>query len=146
MNRLTRKSKIRDMVWFVDHEKSNMDLEPCEMDPHHNRLAIQKLAEYEDAEEQGKLLMTPCKIGDTVWVITSLYNLGFDGNDECEIFECTVDAIAFYKSGRSQVRLYFVTEYFNEHVRFDDFGKTVFLTKEEAEVVLEKMKGECKNA
>ena len=35
------------MVWFVDHD-NNMDLEPCEMFPIHNKLAIQKLAEYED--------------------------------------------------------------------------------------------------
>ena len=35
------------MVWFVDHN-NNMDLEPCEMFPTHNKLAIQKLAEYED--------------------------------------------------------------------------------------------------
>ena len=29
-----------------------------------------KLAEYEDLEEQGKLLKLPCKVGDTVYVIT----------------------------------------------------------------------------
>lgn len=66
MERLTRKSQIGDMVWFVDHENSNMDLEPCEMNPHHNRLAIQKLAAYEDAEEQGLLLRLPCKVEDVV--------------------------------------------------------------------------------
>lgn len=59
MERLTRKSKTSDMVWFVDHENNNIDLEPCEMNPHHNRLAIQKLAAYEDAEEQGFMIRIP---------------------------------------------------------------------------------------
>lgn len=47
MRRLTRKSLKTDMVWFVDHS-NNMELEPCEMSPIHNRLVLQKLAEYEE--------------------------------------------------------------------------------------------------
>lgn len=48
MERLTRKSSNTDMVWFVDHDNNDMDLEPCEMSPIHNRLVVQKLAEYEE--------------------------------------------------------------------------------------------------
>lgn len=55
MDRLTRKSSSTDMVWFVDHDNNNMDLEPCEMSYRHNMLVIQKLAYYEDLEEQGRL-------------------------------------------------------------------------------------------
>lgn len=51
MERLTKKSES-GMVWFVDHENNDMRLEPCEMDSHHSRLAIQKLAEYEDLEDR----------------------------------------------------------------------------------------------
>lgn len=29
--------------------------------------AAEKLAEYEDLEEQGRLIKLPCKVGDTVW-------------------------------------------------------------------------------
>lgn len=43
MERLTSKSPVTDMVWFIDHENNDMFLEPCEMNAHHNRLAIQKL-------------------------------------------------------------------------------------------------------
>lgn len=32
--------------------------------------ALEKLADYEDAEEQGRLVVLPCKVGDTVYVIT----------------------------------------------------------------------------
>lgn len=36
--------------------------------------AVEKLAEYEDLEEQGKLLKLPCAVGDTVYVIPSKTN------------------------------------------------------------------------
>lgn len=31
--------------------------------------ALDKLADYEDLEEQGRLVKLPCKVGDNVWVI-----------------------------------------------------------------------------
>lgn len=37
--------------------------------------AIEKLATYEDLEEQGLLVRLPCKLGDTVWVVTSPINV-----------------------------------------------------------------------
>lgn len=52
MSRLTYKSES-GMTWFVDEEGGR--LEPCEMSPHHSRLAIEKLAHYEDLEEAGRL-------------------------------------------------------------------------------------------
>lgn len=55
MERLTIRSKNSDMVWFKDAENGNAHLEPCEMTAHHNRMALDKLATYEDAEEQGRM-------------------------------------------------------------------------------------------
>lgn len=54
MKRLTRSSGNTDMVWFIDYE-NNIDLEPCEMNSHHVKLVIQKLAYYENLEEQNRL-------------------------------------------------------------------------------------------
>lgn len=31
-------------------------------------LMVEKLAHYEDMEEQGRLIELPCAVGDTVWV------------------------------------------------------------------------------
>ena len=59
MERLTIRSKNSDMVWFKDAENGNAHLEPCEMTAHHNRMALDKLATYEDLEEQGRLLKLP---------------------------------------------------------------------------------------
>lgn len=51
MERLTYKAPDSEMVWFKDKERL---FEPCEMSAHQSRLAIAKLAAYEDAEEQGQ--------------------------------------------------------------------------------------------
>ncbi len=54
MERLTIRSKNSDMVWFKDAENGNAHLEPCEMTAHHNRMALDKLATYEEAAKAGK--------------------------------------------------------------------------------------------
>lgn len=133
MERLTERSKNTSMVWFKDNENSNMLLEPCEMSSHNSRMAIEKLATYEDAEEQGLLLRLPCKVGDTVYAFLST----------CNYFtECQINKIELKPT------LYGNTCYFLEPIGHrgclyrcfeDDFGKTVFLTKEEAEAKLKEM-------
>ena len=35
---------------------------------------LEKLAHYEDLEEQGRLVELPCAVGDTVWLIEKNYN------------------------------------------------------------------------
>ncbi len=68
----------------------------------------EKLATYEDLEEQGKLLKLPCEIGHKVYMIYQ-----FCGEGAWEIEE-------------HKIRL----------EDLEDISKTVFLTKEEAEKAL----------
>ena len=106
----------------------------------------EKLKYYEDAEEQGLLLRLPCKVGDTVYVITSPFNvfddIEYDENMKDEVYEAYVSSVSFYESGE-QYRIYakatnhFIGAYFREC----DFGKTVLLTKAEAESKLAEMEG-----
>lgn len=70
------------------------------------------LKRYEDAEEQGLLIRLPCKVGDTVYYIV--------GRRILEV---------------KNVDLFFLLL----SVAEKRFGKTVFLTKEEAETMLEYM-------
>lgn len=133
MERLTRKSNTSSMVWFVDHEMGGVNREPCEMDSHHTRLAITKLAEYEDLEEQGKLLELPCAVGDTVYEIQELRK---------RIQPYTVIAIHISNCGRlygwelkDGKGVYSNVNGFSEYA----LGKTVFLTREEAESALIKL-------
>ena len=94
---------------------------------------LNELKKYKDAEEQGLLIKLPCKVGDTVW---------FVGNDFVNDYEVRryiidetgVDCIQIAKEidGR---------DYWNSF-SIDDFNKTVFLTKEEAEQKLKEMESD----
>lgn len=105
---------------------------------------IKKLAEYETAEDEGRLVVLPCSVGDTVWVTTHPFNV-FDDFDfyteaQDEIYESYISSITFYENS-NQYRIHaketrqFIKAYFME----SDFGKTVFLTREEAEKALKEM-------
>ena len=108
--------------------------------------AIKNLYEYETAEEDGRLVALPCKVGDTVWVITHPFNVfdDFDFYEEAqdEIYESYISSITFYENS-NQYRIYaketkqFIKAYFME----SDFGKTVFFTRGEAEKALKEMEG-----
>ena len=65
MERLTE--KLDKMIWFKDQ---GLKIEPCEMNAHHCRMILEKLADYEDLEEQGLLVRLPCKVGTEVFVIS----------------------------------------------------------------------------
>jgi hypothetical protein len=83
---------------------------------------IKKCAEYEDLEEQGLLLRLPCKVGDTVWEICRSLTFGEVG-DKAEVWY-RIEHREFTLSMRGY------------------FGKTVFLTRTEAEQALERMEKE----
>ena len=88
--------------------------------------AIEKLATYEDLEEQGLLVRLPCKVGDSVFIIVGK-DISRQGIRKIEISDNSI----IFKTNR-QKRIFNVAE----------FGKTVFLTREEAEKKLEEMKND----
>lgn len=100
-----------------------------------------KLADYEDLEEQGLLLRLPCKIGDTVYVIPSKSN--YELNVLHKHFECNrvyaqkVHSIEIYNSGRYGYTLT-TCEGWNRVIS-DHYGETWFLTQAEAEQALKQM-------
>ena len=69
MERLTRVDEDGTVLCIgcVEEEECNEDCLSCQ----HDIDAIEKLADYEDAEEQGLLLRLPCKVGDTVYTACS---------------------------------------------------------------------------
>ena len=95
---------------------------------------LHKLADYEDVEEQGLLLRLPCKVGDTVWYI--------DKDDDDYPLEFIITKIDVEENDYLR---YYAREKDNcGKIGFikDDIGKTLFLTKEEAEQALAEMEGE----
>nr|DAG71342.1 MAG TPA: hypothetical protein [Caudoviricetes sp.] len=93
--------------------------------------ALEKLADYEDLEEQGKLVILPCKVGDTVYGIS----MG-------KIISLTVNEISiFYMKGEKIINVKCQNnDEFRNYVE-REFGKTVFLTKSEAEAKLKELRG-----
>ncbi len=87
---------------------------------------INKLADYEDAEEQGLLLRLPCPIGGTVWGWEFPTRVDEDGT------EWTVCDIRRAKIVPKEFIL----------LMLDRIGTNYFLTREEAEQALAEMKGE----
>lgn len=108
---------------------------------------LEELKSYKDLEEQGLLVRLPCKVGDTVWVVTSPINVfgydEYDGDAEYEVYESFLSSVSYYASGE-QFRIYakvtnsFIAAYFREC----DFGESIFLTREDAEKKLEEMKND----
>lgn len=112
-------------------------------DTEQSRKVLNRLCEVEDKICEGIMLELPCKIGQTVWLVTSPYNISgyeFEGDGEkVKVFECVVESITFYSKGTHQVRCYCNGEFVAHYLRFCDFGKTVFLTPEEANKKLKEL-------
>ena len=89
----------------------------------------EKLGKYEDLEEQGRLVKLPCKIGTEVYDIT-----WWDNVQE----KVVVKGKAYYRT----VHKHKVTKSPFTYSDIDDFGKTVFLTKSEAEQKLKEMESD----
>ncbi len=73
----------------------------------------EKLGEYEDLEEQGRLIKLPCKIGTDIYYIFGIPNE----------MPCTIESCVFELSDINKI------------------GKTLFLTKSEAEAKLKELRG-----
>mgnify|MGYP000434098657 CR=1 FL=1 len=99
---------------------------------------LKKLADYEDLEGQGMLIKLPCKVGDVVYAYCN----------EFGILEYEVDSIVIDKHITYQCSAYSEpigdcpSECLDEiEPDISDFGKTVFLTKSEAEEKLKELRG-----
>lgn len=128
MERLTK--NINGVICYVGEHKQNDEDVPAEMTTGAVRDVLTSLFAYEEAEEQGRLIVLPCKVGDTVYAITRKV-----------ISEFLIEHLEIYDSG------IFVSwrcvKGFYGGFRIDGFpakeiGETVFLTREAAEEALQK--------
>lgn len=132
MERLTYKNESkREMICRWE------DCDTCEeYCPHLNedncpclQKVLEKLAEYEDLEEQGKLLKLPCVVGDTVYRVS---------RNGIYIDSCQITGFAKYDSIKSMCYTVYIDPDEEDIIAISDFGKTVFLTQEEADAALKK--------
>lgn len=133
MERLTN-TGANGEIWITDNDETRRIGQ--------KKAAYKKLKAYEDAEEQGLLLRLPCKVGDTVYCIFSRYTKCTHYSEEfdeyscqgCE-YECDSKREKYIQDMRAYSLDWIVTN-------LQNFGKTVFLTREEAEAKLKKMEKE----
>lgn len=92
--------------------------------------AMEKLAEYEDLEEKGKLLKLPCKVGDEIFI-----PIDFQG----KVHHGVIIGVEYSKTRKSFVAVVRTDDNFLCYEKFEDFGKTAFLNRNQAEEVLKKM-------
>lgn len=135
MERLTKKNDSGGHYYPKCFEKCNglgasSKCDNCEI----MTSVCEKLGDYEDLEEQGRLVKLPCKVGDTVFYISEKIIL------EYEVVGFSVD-----KTG---ARLIYGEHHVDENdetyscnLSVDRIGKTVFLTKAEAEAKLKELRG-----
>lgn len=102
-----------------------------------------ELDEYKKAEAEGRLVVLPCKLGDTVYCITECSCENIDEvYTKCEFYGYgTDDMICTRPSGTKCPYQYRVSEYrateMNIFIFVRQWGKRAFATREEAEKALE---------
>ena len=112
----------------------------------HMQLAewLEELKSYKDLEEQGLLVRLPCKVGDTIWD----NDFGYPESYEIKAFSYGYcDSYVEPGIGIEDEIIFYYENYTHSisitgAFPMSEIGKTVFLTREEAEKKLEEMKND----
>ena len=125
MERLTKISEIGNAYYPKCFKEPCCGMGECLDDKCNLMLdACEKLAEYEQLEEQGLIVRLPCPIGTTVWDICGM-----------DIRENVLSGIECDKDGKQFL-------WANDDEWLGELNNSVFLTREEAEKKLEEMKND----
>lgn len=123
------------MERLTRYTDTGIPLPDWEMRKNGHTRCIQKLAEYEDLEEQGKLLRLTVKVGDTVYIkgcpvtVTFLHieeDIHYCCQWDCDKCPCPIYAKVVSREGEVDCGI-------NGYIEFTkkDIGKTVFLSNKE---------------
>ncbi len=96
-------------------------------------VTFKRIVELAEADRAGRLVVLPCKVGDTVWVTRNPWT----GKLLKKPLDAYVNGMKMYSHGL-YVNLLFDTRKINgtRDYEINHIGKTVFLTREEAEKAL----------
>ena len=105
----------------------------------------EKLKEYEDLEEQGRLVKLPCKIGDDVYFVPSQVNYKLNilnrHSENNKVYHQKVENFVLTRRGW-YLECDQNVKYGTGHILTDRFfNETWFLTKSEAEAKLKELRG-----
>lgn len=101
---------------------------------------LEELKSYKEAEEQGLLVRLPCKVGDMVWD----NDFGYPESYEIKAFSYGYCDSYVEPDIEDQIIFYYENYIGSITGAFpmSEIGKTVFLTREEAEKKLKEMKND----
>ena len=95
-----------------------------------NNTPISRLVELAEADKEGRVVVLPCRQGDELWT----YGNSPHGR---EVYRFTVSDVSTL-NGRTVLNTLGLGT-----IRPEDIGKTVFLSREEAEKALQEMEGKA---
>ena len=126
------------------------------------KAGAKRAAELVEADRDGRCVVLPCKVGDTVYVvgtckeIESFFDDGYlwpeesscPFEDSCDAEECEENHIGIFETlatdfwigEQNENHLEVFLESLSEGKMVSDFGKTIFRDKEAAQAALERMK------
>ena len=96
-----------------------------------------RLRELAEADKDGRVVVLPCKVGDTVYMIEHIFDID---NGVCDEI-CARKVIGHGGNNLNQLWLVGSGGICNAYIFVSEFGKTVFLTREEAERAIQEMEG-----
>lgn len=96
-----------------------------------------RLRELAEADEYGRVVVLPCKVGDTVYMIERIFDID---NGVCDEI-CARKVIGHGGNNLNKLWLVGSGGICNAYIFVSEFGKTVFLTREEAERAIQEMEG-----
>lgn len=94
---------------------------------------VDRLREFAEADKDGRLVMLPCKVGDTVWIVGAVRKLY---SAKVRTFFCGHPSAVRGDDDHGRMHMIRTTEC---DIPMQDIGKTVFFTREEAEKALQEM-------
>lgn len=96
-----------------------------------------RLRELAEADRDGRVVVLPCKVGDTVYMIERIFDID---NGVCDEI-CARKVIGHGGNNLNQLWLVGSGGICNAYIFVSEFGKTVFLTRAEAERALQETEG-----
>ena len=92
-----------------------------------------RLRELAEADKDGRCVVLPCKVGDTVWIVGAVRKLY---SAKVRTFFCGHTSAVRGDDDGGHIHMIRTTEC---DIPMQEFGKTVFLSREEAEKALQEM-------
>ena len=98
-------------------------------------LPIDRIRELAEADKDGRVVVLPCKVGDTVWIVGTVRKLY---SAKVRTFFCGHPSAVRGDDDGGHIHMIRTTEC---DIPMQEFGKTVFLSREEAERAIQETEG-----